>query len=79
VRLIVAALALSFAIAHAAEADFLKTFSGNWGGNGSVRIRTATLPIPVNCKLASTATETSMSLVGQCTSWQSSLGRSARQ
>jgi hypothetical protein len=53
---------------RAAEADFLKTFSGNWGGNGSVRIRTATLPIPVNCKLASTATETSMSLVGQCTS-----------
>jgi hypothetical protein len=68
VRLVVAALALSGAVAQAAEADFLKTFSGNWGGNGSVRIRTAMPSMRVNCKLASTVSATSMSLVGQCTS-----------
>src|SRR5262245_20472441 len=68
VLLVIAALAIPSAVAHAADADFLQAFSGNWGGNGTVRIRTAMPAMPVKCKFASTATESSMSLAGECTS-----------
>ncbi|MDW6025532.1 hypothetical protein SAZ10_27595 [Mesorhizobium sp. BAC0120] len=66
--LIAAALALSPAIAHAAEVGFLNTLGGDWGGDGSVRIRTTMPSMPVKCRFSSTATESSMSLAGQCTS-----------
>ena len=52
--------------AQAAEADFLKSLEGNWKGTGSVKIRTDSSPIKVNCSFDSDATESSLSLDGNC-------------
>src|SRR5882724_2272991 len=67
-RLFLVASALSLGgIAHAADAEFLKSLGGNWAGRGSVKIDADSSPINVNCKFASDTTESSMSLDGKCT------------
>jgi hypothetical protein len=67
-RSFVVASALSFGgIAHAADADFLKSLSGNWAGKGSVKVEADSSPISVDCKFASDTTDTSMALDGKCT------------
>jgi hypothetical protein len=54
-------------VAHAADAEFLKSLEGNWAGKGSVKPEADSSPISVNCKFASDTTATSMSLDGKCT------------
>ena len=54
-------------VAHAADAEFLKSLDGNWAGKGSVKVEADSSPISVNCKFASDTTESSMSLDGKCT------------
>ena len=54
-------------IAHAADAEFLKSLDGNWGGKGSVKVEANSTPISVNCKFSSDTTESSMALDGNCT------------
>ena len=64
----VVASTLSFgAIAHAADAEFLKSLDGNWGGKGSVKVEANSAPINVSCKFSSDTTESSMALDGSCT------------
>ena len=64
----VVASTLSFgAIAHAADAEFLKSLDGNWGGKGSVKVEADSAPINVSCKFSSDTTESSMALDGSCT------------
>ena len=64
--IVAAALCLS-GVAHAADAEFLKSLSGKWAGKGSVKVEADSQPISVNCKFASDTTDTSMSLDGNCT------------
>jgi hypothetical protein len=52
--------------AHASEAAFLNSLDGNWSGKGTVKVRTDSSPINVTCKFASDATESSLSLDGNC-------------
>jgi hypothetical protein len=67
-RLLAIASTLCFGgVAHAADADFLKSLEGSWAGKGSVKPEADSLPISVNCKFASDTTDTSMSLDGECT------------
>lgn len=48
------------------EAAFLNSVSGNWTGSGIVKVRTDSSPINVTCKFQSGATETSLTLDGNC-------------
>jgi hypothetical protein len=67
-RMLAVASALCFgSIAHAADAEFLKSLDGDWAGKGSVKPEADSSPISVNCKFASDTTDTSMSLDGKCT------------
>ena len=67
-RLFLSASALCFAaIAHAGEADFLKSLDGNWSGKGTVKVRVNSLPMTVSCKFSADTTERSLSLDGNCT------------
>ena len=52
--------------AYASEADFLRSLDGSWSGTGSVKVRVNSSPIKVNCSFDSDATETSLSLDGNC-------------
>ena len=64
----IVASTLSFGgIAHAADAEFLKSLDGNWGGKGSVKVEADSSPISVNCSFSSDTTATSMALDGNCT------------
>jgi hypothetical protein len=67
-RLFLSASVLSFgAVAHAGEAEFLKTLDGNWSGKGTVKVRVNSSPMNVSCKFSSDTTERSLSLEGSCT------------
>lgn len=62
-----AASALSIGTAaHASEAAFLQSLDGKWSGKGTVKVRTNSSPVNVTCKFDSDATETSLSLDGNC-------------
>jgi hypothetical protein len=65
------ATALIFACAGAAHADetaFLKGMAGNWSGKGTVKVRTNSPTMTVNCRFVSDTTAQSLSLDGKCTS-----------
>ncbi len=64
----IAAASMLFAAstAHASEAAFLQSLDGNWSGKGTVKVRTNSSPVKVTCKFNSNATETSLSLDGNC-------------
>jgi hypothetical protein len=65
----VASLALlSGGIAHANEAPFLKSLSGNWSGKGMVKVRVSAPALNVTCRFTSDTTAASLSLGGKCTS-----------
>ena len=67
-RLFLSAAVLSYgAVAHAGEAEFLKSVDGNWSGTGTVKIRVNLFPMNISCKFTSDATDTSLSLQGKCT------------
>jgi hypothetical protein len=67
-RLFLSASSLCLAaIAHAGEADFLKSLDGNWSGKGTVKVRVNSLPMTVSCKFSADTTERSLSLDGNCT------------
>ncbi len=51
---------------HAQEAEFLQSLDGNWSGKGTVKVRADSSPINVTCKFDSDATDTSLSLDGNC-------------
>lgn len=53
--------------AHADDGVFLNSLEGNWTGKGTVRVRTNSSPINVNCKFSTDASDTSLSLDGNCT------------
>jgi hypothetical protein len=55
--------------AQAADAAFLKSFAGSWNGKGTVKVDADSQPIKINCKFASDATESSLSLDGKCTGY----------
>ena len=62
-----AVLSYGGAVGNAGEAEFLKSVDGSWSGKGTVKIRVNLFPLNVICKFASDATDTSLSLKGQCT------------
>jgi hypothetical protein len=67
-RLFLSAAVLSFgAVAHAGDAEFLKSLDGNWSGTGAVKVRVSSSPMNVSCKFSSDSTERSLSLEGSCT------------
>jgi len=51
---------------HAQEAEFLQSLDGDWSGKGTVKVRADSSPVNVTCKFDSDATETSLSLDGNC-------------
>jgi hypothetical protein len=53
-------------MAQAGEAAFLNSLDGNWSGKGTVKVRTNSSPVNVTCKFNSDATESSLSLDGNC-------------
>nr|WP_295463009.1 hypothetical protein [Mesorhizobium sp.] len=53
--------------AHADDGVFLNSLEGKWMGKGTVRVRTNSSPINVNCKFSTDASDTSLSLDGNCT------------
>jgi hypothetical protein len=53
--------------AHANDAEFLDTLEGNWAGKGTVKVRTDSSPINVNCKFSTDTSATSLNLDGNCT------------
>jgi hypothetical protein len=55
--------------AHAADSAFLRSLAGNWVGQGTVKVDADSQPIKINCKFASDATESSLSLHGKCTGY----------
>lgn len=55
--------------AHAADGAFLKSLAGSWVGKGTVKVDADARPIKINCKFASDATESSLSLDGNCTGY----------
>src|SRR5688572_17029596 len=64
--LVAASMLFAASGAHASEAAFLNSLDGNWSGKGTVKVRTNSSPINVTCKFASDATESSLSLDGNC-------------
>ena len=66
-RLFLSASVSFGAVAHAGEAEFLKTLDGNWSGRGTVKVRVNSLPMNVSCKFSSDTTDRSLSLEGSCT------------
>jgi len=59
-------LTLAATTAQANEAKFLNSLEGNWSGNGTVKVRVNSSPVEVTCKFNSDATDTSLSLDGNC-------------
>ncbi len=55
--------------AHATDAAFLQSLGGSWGGKGTVKTETGSQPVKINCRFASRATDTSLSLNGKCTGY----------
>lgn len=55
--------------AQASDGSFLKSFAGSWVGKGTVKVDADSQPIKINCKFASDATESSLSLDGKCTGY----------
>ncbi|UVK41603.1 hypothetical protein LHFGNBLO_003664 [Mesorhizobium sp. AR10] len=53
-------------VAHADEADFLRSFDGNFAGKGEVKVTTDSPTVNVSCTFKSDATATSLSLNGVC-------------
>jgi hypothetical protein len=67
-RLYLLTTVLSFgAVAHAGDAEFLKSLDGIWSGTGMVKVRVNSSPMNVSCKFSSDSTERSLSLEGRCT------------
>ena len=64
--IVAAAMCFAVSAAYADEADFLNSLDGNWSGKGTVKVRTNSSPIDVTCKFNSDATDTSLSLDGNC-------------
>lgn len=52
--------------ARADEADFLRSFQGNFAGQGTVKVTTDAPTLNVSCTFNSDATSTSLSLDGRC-------------
>lgn len=52
--------------ARANESVFLQSLQGKWAGKGVVKLRTNSLPVKVACRFDSSATESSLSLDGNC-------------
>lgn len=67
--LLAAAMLCTAAPASAADGPFLKSFAGSWVGKGTVKVDADSKPIKINCKFASDATESSLSLDGKCTGY----------
>jgi len=64
---ILAASALFIAsAAHSDEAAFLNSLDGSWAGKGTIKVRTNSSPVNVTCEFDSDATESSLSLDGNC-------------
>ena len=64
--IVAASMLFAASAAQATEAAFLESLDGNWSGKGTVKVRTNSSPINVTCKFDSDATETSLSLDGNC-------------
>ena len=64
--IVAASMLFAASAAQATEAAFLQSLDGNWSGKGTVKVRTNSSPINVTCKFDSDATETSLSLDGNC-------------
>jgi hypothetical protein len=64
--IVAASLLFIASAAQASEAAFLNSLGGNWSGEGTVKVRTNSSPINVTCNFDSDATETSLSLDGNC-------------
>ena len=64
--IVAASMLLAAPAAQATEAAFLQSLDGNWSGKGTVKVRINSSPINVTCKFDSEATETSLSLDGNC-------------
>ncbi|PBC11851.1 hypothetical protein [Mesorhizobium sp. WSM3859] len=64
--LLAAACLLCSTGAHADEAGFLRSLQGKFSGKGTVRIRTNTPVMNINCTFTSDATANSLSLDGTC-------------
>lgn len=65
--LLATALFSSVAAAHADEAEFLKSLEGAWAGAGTVKVRTDSSAINVDCTFSSDTTATTLALDGICT------------
>ncbi|CCV07278.1 conserved exported hypothetical protein [Mesorhizobium metallidurans STM 2683] len=52
--------------AYADDADFLRSFQGNFAGKGIVKVTTEAPTVNVSCTFNSDATSTSLSLDGKC-------------
>ncbi|PTE11491.1 hypothetical protein [Mesorhizobium helmanticense] len=52
--------------AHGEDADFLRSFQGNFAGKGIVKVTTEAPTVNVSCTFNSDATSTSLSLDGKC-------------
>ncbi|MBB4006244.1 hypothetical protein [Allorhizobium taibaishanense] len=59
---------LTIGTAHADEAAFLKTLSGNWSGTGTVKLRISAPTVKVNCNFKSNTTAQALALNGRCKS-----------
>ncbi|AZO12596.1 MULTISPECIES: hypothetical protein [unclassified Mesorhizobium] len=57
---------LAAAHAHADDADFLRSFQGNFAGSGTVKVTADAPTVNVSCTFNSGATSTSLSLDGNC-------------
>ncbi|NUS19465.1 MAG: hypothetical protein HOQ25_06695 [Mesorhizobium sp.] len=64
--LLAAACLMCVTGAHADEAGFLRSLQGKFAGKGTVRIRTNTPVMNINCTFTSDATANSLSLDGTC-------------
>jgi hypothetical protein len=59
-------LAAAAGATHADEADFLRSFQGNFTGKGTVKVTTDAPAVNVFCRFDSDATSSSLSLDGSC-------------
>ena len=66
VQLILAGSLLAAGSAHADDADFLRSFQGNFAGKGTVKVTAQAPTVNVSCTFKSGATATSLSLDGNC-------------
>lgn len=68
IRAVLCSLLLAAAATPAkpSEAEFLKTLAGHWSGKGTVITRIGRPAINVNCRLVSTAGETTVAMEGTC-------------